>query len=155
MRSGKMCAPAMQLYSVAADEVLCKEARIEHEQEKDKDGSASSDGTALGIHMEIKEVNVTGGLNKAEVKRIISGSIPLLEQCTADMQEGTALSYTLVVDAGGRVKEIRADKEHSMEKGTNDCIITLLKQIRFPSSKDTRDIEIRLVLVVKENVKQG
>ena len=155
MRSAKMCAPAMQLYSVAADEVLCKEARIEHERKKDKDGSASSDNTALGIHMEIKEVNVTGSLDKDTVRRIIAGNITLMEQCAADMQDSAELSFTMVVDAGGRVKEVKADKEYFMDKQPGDCIIKLLKQIRFPSSKDTRDKEIRLVLVVKDNVKQG
>lgn len=150
MRAGKMSAPAMQLLSVAADEVVYKEAQSAPPEKHEKDGSSPSNDVATGIHLELKEVIVTGDLNKAAAQKIIEANIVLMEQCAAaEIQKETELAYTLVVSSGGRVKEVNSDKEALQGRQTRDCIMNILKQIRFPSLKNNRDAEIKVVLVVK------
>jgi len=150
MRAGKMNAPAMQTLSVVSDEVMYKEAESPLEETREKDGCSAPHDAGRGIHMEIHEITVTGGLNKAAVKRIIEGNIVLVERCAAaGIQKGAELAYTLVIDPGGRVKEIRDDNGTLEDLNTNDCIMSLLRQMLFPSLKNNHDAEIRLVLVVK------
>jgi Ca-activated chloride channel family protein len=150
MRAAKMSAPGMHLFTAVSDETVYKEAGSFLEEKTEGDKPAPKNNVPPCIHVELKKVTVSGGLNKVAAKKIVEANIVLMEQCAAaEIKNETRITCILTVDAGGRVKDVNSEKDSVLDLQTRDCIMNILKQIRFPSSKDSLDTEIKIVLSVK------
>ncbi len=127
-----------------------EEAQLLTVQEYDHEGSPAVDEAAEHITIELKDVSVSGALNKDVAATLVEKSLSLIQQCPADEElKEKEVVYTLVVDSLGRVKEVQVDKTARASRLTAGCIEAALGQIRFPSSKDSQESRIRIVLVVK------
>jgi len=144
MRTAKMGAPILEQRLAVSDEVNYPEEKTESVREQE----GTADNEPNKVHLEIKEITVTGSIDESTVRRIIQGNIFMMERCVADVRAGMELNFTLVVDAQGRVKDVRIDKDTHSNLQACDCIRKKLEQLWFSSSKDNHDKTIRLVIAV-------
>jgi Ca-activated chloride channel family protein len=115
------------------------EAKMAYELSQDAAvGPKKKDGTRVTSY----EINATGGLTKEAVQGIIKQHQGDIEKCLASQAPGK-LVITFNVNADGKIKNVRVSPKNNAVK---QCIITAMKNWKFPAASKGTEVTISLVV---------
>ncbi|MBN2298045.1 MAG: VWA domain-containing protein, partial [Deltaproteobacteria bacterium] len=142
----RMSAQASPMLKVFKDKALCEETENEVKVEHDAVGFPVKVTPAHSIHIELKDITVPEGLNRNTVIKIMEGSLSLMEQCvTGENLKEMQIAFILVIDSGGRVKDVKADIQPQAHEQLVECIMNRCRGMYFQSSKNNKDVVITAV----------
>jgi len=117
--------------------------REERKGEKDREKKPQ----AAVISLTVKEIVVSGGLEKADVARIVQEQLSKLEICFAGSPFHVKHVLTLIINPDGMVREVTMASGTLKNASRQSCVLDRVKKWRFPATKDGKKATVLLTLM--------
>jgi Ca-activated chloride channel family protein len=126
-----------------------KEEAIECRKDYDAVEPEVSHTSAQQVFIKLGDVNVTEGLSKQAVQKLLEEEIRSIMDCYKKASGGGTLSskefvVTLTVDPTGRITRVHMDNNKIKNSSLENCIINHLKKLNFPAPKKGKSVEVTI-----------
>ncbi len=150
-------APTVYKARPIAFQVSAPEEKIRRSYKKEADLAEQSAGMrdrGGKMHLEMKPVQVSGGLSKSQILSYLEKKRTRIESClgnglSANSKHEVRILVNLELDAGGKVVRAKIVRSTAGDKGLETCLLNVLKQLGFSNPGDLKKGTVTILFSLK------
>ncbi len=117
------------------------------------ENSTSYKASSEKIHVEVRKIVVSGGLQEHSFKTVIESAMPVINTCyraalgQQSCPKGKVV-FDLVIGPDGRVTEGSMEKGQSKYKAFERCMVKILKALQFPAKAGRKHAVVKITFIL-------